>query len=199
MLTSEVLIDSICYQGYYLIDNFFSIEVYQALSNRAKTLHHQGAFKNAEIGQKTQKNYDNTIRSDQICWLDSLEENEAIQCYLQRMDELIHLLNKSLFLSLTDFETHFAVYPAGSFYIKHLDQFLGTKSRKISCVYYLNQHWQPSYGGALKLYNPHDELIQEVFPLGNRFICFNSELPHEVAIAKHPRYSIAGWMKTRSV
>ena len=54
-------------------------------------------------------------------------------------------------------------------------------------------------GGQLNLYNQQDELIRAVFPEGNRFICFNSELPHEVALTHQTRYSITGWMKTRTL
>lgn len=109
-----------------------------------------------------------------------------------------HFLNHALYLSLHEFETHFAIYQPGSFYKKHVDQFQSTKNRKISCVYYLNEQWQPSFGGKLNLYSPQDELLSEVIPLGNRLICFNSELPHEVELTHCTRYSIAGWMKTRT-
>ena len=60
------------------------------------------------------------------------------------------------------------------------------------------QNWKVEYGGELKLYTTDGQLIENVLPLENRFICFNSELPHEVCVTHQPRYSITGWMKTRS-
>jgi SM-20-related protein len=181
-----------------MVDNFLEVDIYQQLRTIAQTLHQQGSFQSAKIGLKIQAQNNQLIRNDEIYWLDKINEQHSIQLYLQTMNDLALVLNHSLFLSLCDFETHFAVYKAGSFYKKHVDQFQATKTRKISCVYYLNEHWDSSFGGTLKLYTEQDQLIQEITPLGNRFICFNSELPHEVCRTEQTRYSIAGWMKTRS-
>ncbi|MBI2785834.1 MAG: 2OG-Fe(II) oxygenase, partial [Legionella longbeachae] len=79
------------------------------------------------------------------------------------------------------------------------DQFASQKTRKISCVYYLNSNWQLEFGGELKIYDEEGQLLQNVLPIENRFICFSSELPHEVCLTHQPRYSITGWMKTRSL
>jgi SM-20-related protein len=93
---------------------------------------------------------------------------------------------------------HFAVYAPGSFYKRHVDQFATTKTRKISCVYYLNEKWLEEYQGELTLYDKENNLLQNVLPIGNRLICFNSELPHEVNPTLQTRYSITTWMKTRN-
>ena len=140
----------------------------------------------------------NTIRTDKISWLDEQENNPAIQAFLTQIKQVANILNQSLFLGLNEFETHFAAYQPGTYYRKHIDQFATQKTRKISCVYYLNKDWLDAYGGELMLYSKNEELIQRVLPQENRFICFNSELPHEVCITYQPRYSITGWMKTRA-
>lgn len=197
MFSSDLMTEDLCTQGYHVIDNFLLAAHAQELGNLAKDLHQQGSFHNAKIGRTIQTQHNIKIRGDEICWLDPFKENQSIQNYLEIMSEMLHALNQSLFLSLQEFETHFAVYQPGSFYKKHVDQFQTTKNRKISCVYYLNEDWQPSFGGCLKLYSPKNDLLQKVVPLGNRFICFNSELAHEVELTHHTRYSIAGWMKTR--
>ena len=62
----------------------------------------------------------------------------------------------------------------------------------------LDQQLEIIQKGILEIL-PQDELIQDITPCGNRFICFKSELPHEVCLTLQTRYSIAGWMKTRSV
>lgn len=162
-------------------------------------MHHQGLFKSARVGPIVQAQQNNTIRTDEIYWLDEGSEEPAVQAYLKNAFQIAHILNQSLFLGLIEFETHFAAYHPGSFYKKHIDQFATKKTRKISCVYYLNEAWQEEFGGELKLYNKEGQLIQNVSPLANRFICFNSDLPHEVCLTHQPRYSIAGWMKTRSM
>lgn len=61
-------------------------------------------------------------------------------------------INQSLMLGLFGFESHFALYPTGSFYRRHLDQFQGASHRTVSCITYLNDDWLPEHGGALRLY-----------------------------------------------
>jgi len=189
---------NICTYGFHIIDNFLDVHHYQSLSAKAQEMYAKGLFKSAKIGLKVQSHENKTIRTDEIFWLDEKEEDPAIQAYLAQIQQIVQALNQSLFLSLREFETHFAAYQPGTYYKKHLDQFATTKTRKISCVYYLNQRWNKEFGGELKLYNKNGQLIKNLIPEGNRFICFNSELPHEVCTTHQPRYSITGWMKTRS-
>ncbi len=198
MIDSELITDNLCTHGFHVIDDFLELDHCRALRRFSSEMHHQGLFKNAKIGSTVQARQNNTIRTDAIYWLEEDSADQAVQAYLKKTSHLAHLLNRSLFLGLAEFETHFAVYQPGTFYKKHVDQFATQKTRKISCVYYLNEHWQADFGGELKLYNQTGQIIEAIQPLENRFICFNSELPHEVCVTHHPRYSIAGWMKTRS-
>ncbi|CAM2863834.1 2OG-Fe(II) oxygenase [Legionella steigerwaltii] len=198
MIDSEQLIHNLCTQGFYIIDGFLEPTQCQSLRTTAQELYEQGLFRGAKIGLKLNSHKNDIIRSDEIFWLDEHETNPSIQIFLQKIQYLAQVLNQSLFLGLREFETHFAAYQPGTFYKKHVDQFATQKTRKISCVYYLNNNWESEYGGELKLYNNEDQLIRSVLPLENRFICFNSELPHEVCVTHRPRYSITGWMKTHS-
>lgn len=198
LLDPELITDNLCTHGFHIMDNFLDLHHCQSLRKIAKTMHHNGLFKNAKIGLQIKAQHNNAIRTDEICWLDEDSVEPAVHTYLKQVNHVANILNQSLFLSLTEFETHFAAYQPGSFYKKHIDQFATTKTRKISCVYYLNEDWNDAFGGELKLYNKENQLIQNVPPLENRFICFNSELPHEVCLTHQPRYSIAGWMKIRS-
>ncbi len=197
-IDSEQLIHELCNQGFYIIDGFLESSQCQSLQAMACELYEQGLFRGAKIGLKLESHQNEVIRTDEIFWLDEKETHPAIQIFLERIQQLAQILNQSLFLGLHEFETHFAAYQPGTFYKKHIDQFAMQKTRKISCVYYLNKHWKAEFGGELKLYNSQDQLIENVLPLENRFICFNSELPHEVCITHQPRYSITGWMKTHS-
>lgn len=196
-MPNELLIENLCTQGYHLIDNFMPPTDYQKLRTIAQTMHDTNQLQDAKIGQYLEKKQNNTIRTDKISWLDEHVSEPAIQAYLQKVHTLVTFINQHLFLSLIELEAHFAVYPPGAFYKKHVDQFNTNKNRKISCVYYLNEQWTDQFGGHLKLYSPEDRLLQEIGPQGNRFICFNSELPHEVCLTHQTRYSITGWMKTR--
>ncbi len=195
----ELITHDLCTQGFHLIDDWLGQEHCQALRTEAQTLYAQGLFRGAKIGLNVASHKNETIRTDEILWLEDNEHNPAIQIFLAQIQRLVQILNQSLFLGLNEFETHFANYQPGTYYKKHIDQFAAQKTRKISFVYYLNQDWQDEYGGALKIYNKEEQLIQQVAPVENRFICFNSDLPHEVAVTHQPRYSITGWMKTRAL
>lgn len=198
-MNAELITHDLCSQGFHLIDDWLDAEHCQALQTAAQALYAQGLFRGAKIGLKVGSQQNDAIRSDEILWLEGNESNPAIQIFLTQIQHLAQMLNQSLFLGLNEFETHFANYQPGTYYKKHIDQFAAQKTRKISFVYYLNPDWQDEYGGALKLYNKEEQLIQTVLPLANRFICFNSDLPHEVARTLQPRYSLTGWMKTRAL
>ena len=89
-------------------------------------------------------------------------------------------LNRAFFLGLEDYESHFALYPPGAFYQKHLDRFRDDDRRTLSAVFYLNADWQPEQGGALRLY-PEGGGELDVLPTAGTLVLFMSaELPHEV-------------------
>jgi len=184
-------------RGFHVIDDFLNHEDYLALSASIQTLYSKGAFEPAKIGQNQNKTLNTDIRNDHIFWLDKQDGNPAVNAYFTELDNLCSALNQSLFLGLIDYEAHFAVYQPNNFYKKHVDQFTAARNRRISCVYYLNDSWQPEFGGELKLYDQHDQLLTTITPLGNRFVCFNSDIPHEVCTAYKTRYSIAAWLKVR--
>lgn len=198
MTNESLIIENLCDKGFHIIDNFLSPECYQALRSYAQEMNLQNQFTQAKIGRRSQLQHNMTIRSDSILWIDDDSSSKEVQHYIEKMSELARLFNKHLYLGLAELELHFAVYQPGSFYRRHVDQFSTAKARKISCVYYLNDNWQAEFNGELSLYDTENNLLQHVLPLGNRLICFNSELPHEVKPTTQTRYSIATWMKTRS-
>ncbi|STY30768.1 2OG-Fe(II) oxygenase [Legionella wadsworthii] len=196
MIDQDRVIHQLCNQGFSIIDGFLQPSQCQLLRDTAQVLYEQGLFRGAKIGLNLQKN--ESIRTDKILWLEDYENNPAIRIFLEKINYLAQILNQSLFLGVHEFETHFAAYQPGTYYKKHVDQFASQKTRKISCVYYLNKKWKTEFGGELKIYNTEDQFIESVLPLENRFICFKSDLPHEVCMTHQPRYSITGWMKTQS-
>lgn len=197
-MLSELCIEDALYErGFYIVDDFLSISDYQSLYQTAQTLHSKGYFKDAKIGQRQEATVNSQIRSDQIHWLDDYKDDQAIRNYFSAIEDIRMTLNRTLFLGLQDYEAHFAVYSAQTFYKKHIDQFNKTSERRVSCVYYLNNQWRSEDGGELILYQKNDQFLSQIEPHGNRFVCFNSDLPHEVLITHRTRYSITGWLKTR--
>lgn len=199
MCLSAELTSHLVEKGFFLFENFLPSHEFDNLHAFAKNIHEQGQFKRAKIGDRNNATNNETIRNDSIYWLDEKLNSAALSSYFKQINRLKNELNQSLFLGLLDYESHFAVYETGSFYKKHIDQFATNDLRQISCVYYLNPVWERQWGGELNLYNTEDELILTSLPRGNLLIGFNSNLPHEVCLAHHFRYSIAGWFKKRNL
>jgi SM-20-related protein len=130
-------------------------------------------------------------------WLHPDDPAEA--AYLAWMEQLRQGLNRRLFLGLFDYEAHFAVYSAGAFYRKHLDAFQGETNRVLSTVFYLNPHCLPDDGGELLIHAPvGDALLETVTPeFGTMAIFLSAIFPHEVAVTRRKRCSIAGWFRGR--
>lgn len=191
--------DEIYRCGYFVGDHFLNPNTYQTLYSTIQSMHQDGCFQAAKIGSKQHKTLETTIRNDRIVWLDETSNNPAILDYFAMLDLIRTELNQSLFLGLISYEAHFAIYPPNHFYKKHVDQFANTNDRRISCVFYLNDDWQPAHGGELVLYDAADKPSISIPPLGNRMVCFNSNIAHEVQITHHIRYSIASWLKVRSI
>lgn len=199
MTKHELIANAIFHHGFCILDNYLQQDHYLALQTTVQSLHEQGLFCAAKIGSQSLKTHHTAIRNDHILWLDRDIGHDGIDTYLTTMDELCNTFNQTLFLGLVDYEAHFAVYPPNSFYKKHIDQFSTTKDRRISCVYYLNADWTEAFGGELILYDKNSQPMTTILPLGNRFVCFDSEFPHEVRTAYQMRYSIAAWLKIRKL
>lgn len=149
-------------------------------------------MKKAGIGRTTEKQINESIRGDYIQWIDPLSAEPPVKVYVDRMKELMLYLNRSLFLSLKDLEAHMTVYPTGSYYKRHLDQFRADDHRKLSAICYLNNDWTEEQGGQLRMHLPSGP--KDVFPVAGRLVCFRSEMvEHEVLPATRVRLSITGW------
>ena len=155
-----------------------------------------GGYNNAGVGRNQQQMVNTAIRGDEICWLEG--ESAGEQLWLAWMQELQTLLNRHLLLGLFSFESHFAHYPPGTFYKKHVDAFKGQANRVLSVVAYLNDEWEPDAGGELVLY-PEGSPTLKVAPTRGTLVVFLSEdIPHEVLTSQRDRFSIAGWFRVNS-
>ncbi len=195
-LDAEQLVHDIAQSGYLLIDDFLAPDIIQSLAQQTRNLHQQGAMQTASTGLNKHKS---SIRGDHIHWLEDGSEytSPAQQKYFAAMQDIQQTLNRELFLGLFSLEAHFALYPAGAGYAKHLDQLQGKPDRKISSILYLNQDWQTSDGGALRLYLENDSFM-DISPIAGRLVLFLSErFMHEVLPAQRERLSLTGWFKTR--
>lgn len=199
--STENLLDEFDQHGYVVIDNFLPGKTIQALSFQASALQQAGNMRLAGVGKAAPNQTIGKVRSDSIYWLDAIGQTIEQETYLQRMNELQADLNRHFFLGLFEFETHFAIYPPGGVYHKHLDQFKGQHERQVSAILYLNQDWQAEDGGELRLYlgGTADQSFLDISPIGGRMILFLSgKFFHEVLPATRERISLTGWFRTRS-
>lgn len=193
----EVIADGLAEHGFAVEDQFLSQpEVDEIL--KAQRFNASSDFKKAGIGNKQAFQIQEAIRGDYIKWLDKTDSPEAFKVYLTKLQQLVQFLNQALFLSLKDFEVHMTVYPTGSFYKRHLDQFKKDDHRKLSVILYLNQDWKEEQGGQLRMYLPGK--TKDLLPVAGRLVIFRSdEIEHEVLPATRERLSITGWMLDRPV
>lgn len=194
------IVDTIATQGYAITKHFLSAEAITLLSAKARSLQHAGEMHKATTGlAKIEKP---SIRGDFIHWIDDTQASEAESLYLSTMAELQQAINQAFFLGLFELESHFAVYPPGAGYQKHLDQFIGKEERKVSCILYLNENWNTDDGGQLRIYlDKQDEtkLIDVTPEAGTLVVFLSGDFLHEVLPAKRERISVTGWFRTRSL
>lgn len=190
----EEIIEGISEKGYAIIDSFLITELVTDLRNHLLQLQHKKELSPAGIGQEKAYQTNTAVRRDQIFWL---EEHTDISCeslFLGLIRDFMSYLNRTCFTGLHTAEFHYALYPIGAFYKKHVDQFRFDDKRKFSVITYLNEDWHDDDGGELVLYLPDKTL--KVLPYGGRLVCFESgKIEHEVLPAKRDRLSLTGWLK----
>jgi SM-20-related protein len=185
----ETITDALVKDGFIIIPNALSLELSKDLLDSAKKSKN---FKRAGISAR--KKIYGSKRRDKIRWLD--RDGGVQSRFLDFADALKEYLNRELFLGLSYFEAHFALYEYGDFYEKHYDAFKDSKNRVVTVVYYLNEAWDNKSGGELDLFDSNDTHLQRVLPEADTLVVFLSEkFPHEVLKAKRKRYSIAGWFR----
>jgi SM-20-related protein len=177
--------------GYIIIENALAQQLANDLLSLAQNDY---GYKNAGISSTSKLHIDKSKRSDKTRWID---EDDAIQSnYLNFANGLLNYLNRSFYLGLKYYESHFAIYEKGDFYEKHLDAFKNSKNRVVTTVYYLNENWTKNDGGELIIYDKHNNKLTTVSPEANTLVVFMSNnFPHEVLKAGKKRFSIAGWFR----
>lgn len=190
------IIDDLAARGWSRLDNVLPATLTHELAEECRKRARAGALNPAGVGRGQGLAVREGIRGDSIQWLEQ-GQSAPSDGYLQAMDELRSALNQAFYLGLEDFECHFACYPPGAFYQKHLDRFRDDDRRTVTAVYYLNEAWQTEHGGALRLYLA-DQTELDVLPSAGTLVLFiSAELPHEVLPATRERLSLTGWFRRR--
>ena len=182
---TDTELDTFVEDGWIIIDDVFEMKALLSLQAESGFIDYRDAELTAGIRVSD-------IRGDRIRWI--TENFFAGYYYLQSINALAALFNRSLFAGIRHSEAHYACYPVGFGYQWHSDNPAGRDERVISAVFYLNEEWSHTDGGALEIIDKHGG-HHNVMPVANRLVIFDSDLQHQVQIAHRQRYSIATWMR----
>ncbi|MCA9401678.1 MAG: 2OG-Fe(II) oxygenase [Candidatus Omnitrophica bacterium] len=186
-------------RAYVIIDQFLKPLEVNIIRSHMDQLKEEGDFKKAGIGASHKFQVNEEIRKDWIHWVNPEDTIASTQIFTNQLKIIMNKLNQLCFLGLKDFEMHYAIYPKGAYYKRHLDQFQFSDHRRLTFLCYLNDAWKNEDGGHLRIYLPrgenHPEYPFDISPIAGRLVMFRSDLlEHEVLECHRQRYSLTGWM-----
>ncbi|TVP91280.1 MAG: 2OG-Fe(II) oxygenase [Pseudomonadaceae bacterium] len=192
----NAIADDLVVRGWSMQPQLLPAELGLALEAQCRQLWQADALTPAAIGRGSDEQVVPDVRGDYTRWLDDCPDHPATADFLGFMAGLRLALNRTLFLGLDTFECHFALYPPGAGYSKHMDRFQDNPLRTVSVVAYLNSQWQPGDGGELRLHLP--EGVRDVDPVAGTVAVFLSDsILHEVLPSRCERASLTGWFRRR--
>ena len=190
----DLLIDTYLDNNIGIDASFMSESLSKGLQENILQLQKDDLMTAAGIGNLEIKDVNQKMRGDQIYWMDKSHDNVFEQEFLQLAEDFIERLNSTCYTGINGYEFHYAVYPEGSFYKRHRDQFSNDSNRKYSLINYLNDNWIEDDGGQLLVYQ--NDATQKILPHSQTAVFFKSdEMEHEVTKANRQRMSITGWLK----
>jgi len=156
----------------------------------------RGDFDAARIGSEQSLRRREDIRGDSICWI-AAPLMPAEQTLLEELERLRLELNHAALLGLFELELHYAFYPPGAEYARHVDQPRGRAQRQVSLVLYLNEGWTAAAGGELRIFDAAG-CHRDIEPIAGRLVCFLTPgREHAVLPTRYDRLSISGWFRAR--
>ena len=187
--------DDFLSDGVVVRDGFVPPQHVQDLIDCAARRRVRGEFSAARIGAHPVERRED-IRGDSTCWFaPPLHTAEAR--LLQSLEQLRLDLNREAFLGLFDLELHYAWYPPGAGYARHVDQPRGRGQRVVSFILYLNPHWTADAGGSLRFFGASD-VPRDVEPVAGRLVYFlTTGREHAVLPTRADRLSVTGWFRQR--
>lgn len=189
--------DSLGLQGWAVVEDFLATPLIRALALAGLASQARGEFRRGRVGSAATGREEAELRGDSRCWLESGNGVVAELPYWAALEALRVVLNRTLFLGAFDVEAHYACYPPGAVYGRHVDQLVGSGERLVSTVLYLNEDWQAGDGGELDLWVSEAE-SRAFQPMGGRMVLFDSDrFEHEVLASLRDRWSITAWLRRR--
>ncbi len=192
----NTLIDSYIENKIGIAEGFLGTALAAHLKDNLNELYSKQAMLSAGTGgQHSKVSQNELVRSDRIYWLDPSHNDQYENAFFVLMDQFVAHLNATCYTGINSYEFHYALYEPGSFYKPHLDRFHHNDSRQFSMIMYLNDNWQLTDGGELRIHQGDSSFT--VSPTNGKSVFFKSdELKHEVLLTSKPRMSITGWLKS---
>jgi SM-20-related protein len=191
-----LLVEDLRVQGMAVRDGFLASSAWRALAGCAATRRGRGDFAAARVGAGRTLERREEIRGDFTCWLTPPLFDPEVRL-LEMLERLRLELNRGGIPGLFDLELHYAWYPPGAGYARHIDRPENRDARVISLLLYLNEDWASDDGGALRCFDGVRQ-PRDIQPIGGRLVAFLSEgLEHAVLPARRPRLSLTGWFRGR--
>ncbi|GAB2540030.1 2OG-Fe(II) oxygenase [Rhodanobacter koreensis] len=182
--------------GWCVVPDLLSITQTQALVSECRAMHEAQQLTPARVGAARTAT---PLRGDSTHWFQAGAMSLPQQAFTDRLDALRLALNRQLMLGLVECESHYAVYPPGAGYTRHIDRLRDSDARVVSAVFYLNEDWQVANGGALRLYLDGGS-HRDIYPYAGSLLLFlSAQFEHEVLPATRDRMSIACWMRQRAL
>lgn len=193
----EEIVAALADPGWCVIPNFLTPAQTNALRMECLAAYANGEFHDAGVGRGASV-VRREIRGDHVRWIDETQTGPALAYVRDALEALRKEVNQQLFLGLFDIELHYAVYPPGAGYRRHLDRFQDDDRRTLTIILYLNENWVDSDGGLLRFWPDDNEAALEIQPAGGTLVTFLSDrFWHEVAPAHRQRLSLTGWFRQR--
>ncbi|EEY57977.1 uncharacterized protein PITG_00576 [Phytophthora infestans T30-4] len=207
--------------GIVVKESFLGRQSALAVRDALTELATSGTFHEAKVGAGQSLRNDRTVRGDKIHWIQTpnglnapTESVDPAILHLRRqVESLVYGLKKvSPKLDLRNVvSTQFAVFPGdGARFVKHVDTYLNAHRneqegvskdglvRLITCVYYLNDRWEPEHGGHLRVHLKDSKLLPayhwDVPPNLDTLLVFRSlDVEHEVMPTYRERKAVTIW------
>jgi SM-20-related protein len=196
-MSLDEIVAALAEPGWCVVPDFLSATETANLRDECLAARNHGDFHPAGVGRGVAE-VRSEIRGDQILWIDEALAGPALQNTLDKLETLRLAVNRHLFLGLFDVELHFALYPPGAGYHRHLDRFQDDDRRTLTVILYLNDNWTPDDGGLLRFWPDTSETALEIKPEGGTLVTFLSDrFWHEVLPAHKTRLSLTGWFRRR--
>jgi SM-20-related protein len=187
--------DALASRGWIVMPGCFDSGLVAALQREVDDTG-PGGMTRAGIGRGRQRQVADAVRGDWIRWLDG--STAAQREVLERLEAIRVEVNRALMLGLFEVEAHFALYPPGTGYERHVDAFRHDNPRRLSAVLYLNRQWRQSEGGELAIYDSDGNVVERILPEAGTLVLFLSQtVPHAVLPTRRWRASIAAWFRVR--